>query len=561
MPEIRHQVSRVLLAPVGRRIQHARDPGQEGVALRDIVLQVCEIPFQFGVEPIREHGFLHRKVVVKRTFGDVGFRGDLLHRHGVIAVGLEQARSGVSQMPQHLRAFARSAPRVVGCGFHGLNPYNLCTICISIRRIVFTCLRCRQAPKDQSMKIAAVTYGTEGDTRPLAALCRALMHAGHDTRLLADIATLSSAAALGVPSAPLSGDIRKALVPGDALSTAVSRKGGFNSTVKALAEIANANTAAWMRELVDASEGCDAIIASGLAAFVGLSVAEYRGIKAIGAGFIPITPTADFPSPFLPPDKVPRWLNRMSHRFVNGLLWRAFRKRTNAARASVCGLHPRKRVWTDHPMIYGVSTHLLPQPDDWPHNAYACGQWSMANPEWMPPPELEDFLAAGEPPIYIGFGSMAGFVRRRLMDELVIAIAGRRALFYSGWSGADASLLPRNFLPIGETNHHWLFPRTSMVIHHGGAGTTHSVARAGVPSVTVPFAGDQFFWANRLQHLGVAGKPVIGKRLRSSEIARCIAYAEREDVRTRSTELSARMAGEDGLGHAVTTLGRLMANL
>jgi sterol 3beta-glucosyltransferase len=409
------------------------------------------------------------------------------------------------------------------------------------------------------MKFTVVTYGTEGDTRPLAALCRALMNAGHETRLLADSATLRSATALGVPSSALSGDIKKALMPGDALSSAVRRKGGVNSTARTLAKIANTHTAEWMREVVDATEGCDAIIVSGLAAFVGLSVAEYRGIKAIGAGFIPITPTADFPSPFLPPDWVPRWFNRGSHRLVNGLLWRAFRNTTNAARADVCGLPPRKRVWTDHPMLYGVSPNLLPQPSDWPDNVRACGQWSVMNSEWVPPAGLEEFLATGEPPIYIGFGSMAAFDGRRLMEALAAAVAGRRALFYPGWSGVDTTGLPENFFVVDETPHDWLFPRTSLVIHHGGAGTTHSAARAAVPSVVVPFAGDQFFWADRLQKLGIAGEPVVGKRIRSSELARCIAFAERGEVRARASQLGAQMAAENGLRNAVDSIERLMA--
>ncbi|WP_298017001.1 glycosyltransferase [uncultured Castellaniella sp.] len=408
------------------------------------------------------------------------------------------------------------------------------------------------------MKFAVATYGTEGDTRPLAGLCKALMDAGHETLLLADASTLGSARALGVPCAALAGDIRKALMPGAALSAAVREKGGFNGTAKALATIANANTASWMREVLDATEDCDAIVISGLAAFVGLSVAERRGIKAIGTGLIPITPTADFASPFLPPGKVPRWFNRASHRLVNSLLWRAFRKETNRARAEVCGLPPRKHVWTDHPMLYGLSPSLIPRPRDWPDTAQVCGQWTTSYPAWTPPPDLEAFLAAGEPPIYIGFGSMAGFDRAHFTGVLVDAIDGRRAVFSPGWSGMDTVALPDNFFKIGDVPHHWLFPRTSLVIHHGGSGTTHTAAGAGVPSVVLPFAGDQFFWADRLWKTGVAGKPLIGKNVRSEELRQSIAFAERDEIRARASELGARMAREDGPGAAVAAIEALM---
>ncbi|MCW3606636.1 glycosyltransferase [Burkholderia cenocepacia] len=406
------------------------------------------------------------------------------------------------------------------------------------------------------MKLVIATYGTEGDTRPLAALGRALLDAGHDVRLLADAATLGSAAALGVPSAPLSGDIRRAIAPEGALADAVRGRGGFNDTSKALAAIANANTAAWMQEVADASAGCDALLVSGLASFVGLSVAEYRRIPAIGTGMIPITPTAEFASPFLPPGKLPRWLNRASHRLVNALLWQAFRKSTNAARASVCGLPPRKHVWTDHPMLYGVSPALLSSPADWPANVHACGQWRVDARAWTPPPELSAFLDAGEPPVYIGFGSMAGFDRAALAAALTQALAGRRALFYPGWSGIDASLLPAHVRVIGDTPHDWLFPRVAMAMHHGGSGTTHSAARAGIPSVVVPFAGDQFFWANRLQRLGVADAPVAGRRVEAAALARAIAFAERGDTKARAAALGTRIAQEEGLQRAVSAIER-----
>ncbi|HIH2654192.1 TPA: glycosyltransferase [Burkholderia cenocepacia] len=406
------------------------------------------------------------------------------------------------------------------------------------------------------MKLVIATYGTEGDTRPLAALGRALLDAGHDVRLLADAATLGSAAALGVPSAPLSGDIRRAIAPEGALADAVRGRGGFNDTSKALAAIANANTAAWMQEVADASAGCDALLVSGLASFVGLSVAEYRRIPAIGTGMIPITPTAEFASPFLPPGKLPRWLNRTSHRLVNALLWQAFRKSTNAARASVCGLPPRKHVWTDHPMLYGVSPALLSSPADWPANVHACGQWRVDARAWTPPPELSAFLDAGEPPVYIGFGSMAGFDRAALAAALTQALAGRRALFYPGWSGIDASLLPAHVRVIGDTPHDWLFPRVAMAMHHGGSGTTHSAARAGIPSVVVPFAGDQFFWANRLQRLGVADAPVAGRRVEAAALARAIAFAERGETKARAAALGTRIAQEEGLQRAVSAIER-----
>ncbi|MGG1946037.1 glycosyltransferase [Trinickia sp. NRRL B-1857] len=412
------------------------------------------------------------------------------------------------------------------------------------------------------MKFTVATYGTEGDTRPLAALCRGLIDAGHEACILADGATLHSADALGVPSKALSGDIRQALMPGETLGSIVGRRSGAQATAKALAVIANANTAAWMREVKEAAQGSDAIVMSALASFVGLSVAEYLRIPAIGASMIPITPTRAFASPFLRPGAVPGFMHRMSHTFVNGMIWRAFRRATNAARVDVCSLAPRRHNWTDHPILYGVSRTLLPQPADWPSQAMVCGQWAASlddGARWSPPDALSSFLEAGEPPIYIGFGSMAGFDRERLMSALIEAIGGRRALFYPGWSGIDATRLPANFFVVGQTSHAWLFPRVALVMHHGGAGTTHSATRSGKPSVVVPFAGDQCFWADRLHRLGAAAPAVDGNAPTASAFERAIGFGLLNSTQARARELGEAMRQEDGVRTAVAAIERLAA--
>jgi len=291
-----------------------------------------------------------------------------------------------------------------------------------------------------------------------------------------------------------------------------------------------------------------------------LSAAECLGVRAIGAGMIPITPTKEFPSLFLRPGLVPGWLNRSSHRCVNEALWRAFRKATNAARARVCRLPPRGSVWKNHPILYGVSRSLVPKPADWPAHSYLCGQWVSPAPQWSAPAALTDFLAAGEAPVYVGFGSMAGFDGEGLLREVIAAVAGRRVLFYPGWSGVTAAALPGNFFVLEDTPHGWLFPRASLVIHHGGSGTTHSAARAGVPSVVIPFAADQFFWADRLRRLGVASEPVRAGKVRATALARSIAFADSSGARASAAALGARMGAEDGLSEAVRAIEALMSS-
>lgn len=403
---------------------------------------------------------------------------------------------------------------------------------------------------EKCMKLLILTYGTEGDTRPLVALGHALRRSGHDVHLLGDARTLGSATELGLANSALSGDIRQ-------LFSDWSREGP-KGTAKALVRLTNANTYAWTVETLAAAEGCDAILTSGLAGFIGLSVAERLGIPAIGAGMIPLTPSREFPSPFLPASLVPRWLNHASLKLTNQLFWLAFRKSLNEARETVLRLVPRQTLPTEHPMLYGISPTILPQPADWPAHARLCGQWQTPAADFTPPNELADFLRAGPPPLYVGFGSMAGIDGQHVAKTLIAALAGRRALFFPGWSGMDDITMPDNILRIGTTPHGWLLPRTTAVIHHGGSGTTHSATRAGKPSVVIPFAGDQPFWAERLNRLGIAPPAINGAKLAAKTLRQAIEFVESLAVRKRAAELGKRMEREDGLAMAVDEIEKLI---
>ena len=402
------------------------------------------------------------------------------------------------------------------------------------------------------MKLLALTYGTEGDTRPLAMLCRGLIDAGHDVTLLAEGRTLASAQARGVPAAALEGDIH------DDVVSLLSEGNSPWAARRGLARMARRHTGGWMAQAAAAAAGCDAVLAGGLAAFVGMSVAEHRGLPLIGTGMIPLTPTRAFPSPFLPQVWTPAVLNRVSYRMVNHEVWRAFRAPINAARVGLLGLAPQRAPQIDGPMLYGISPALLPPPTDWPSTHRLCGQWRAADASgWVPAPALHAFLDAGPPPVFVGFGSMTGFDREAVLGALLRLLAGRRVLLSPGWSGVPEALaasLPPTVHVVGAIPHEALFPRCSAVIHHGGSGTTHSACRAGVPSMVMPFAADQFFWARRLQRLGVAPAPLSPRRLDAPALDAALAVAEAPATRDRAAALGAAMAREDGVATAVTAI-------
>ena len=394
------------------------------------------------------------------------------------------------------------------------------------------------------MRLLVVTYGTEGDTRPLVMLCHGLMQAGHEVMLLAEGGTLESAQVLGVPHAALEGDIH------DEVVALVSRGNDLGAAARGLARMAARHVPAWMRQADAAALGCDAVLTGGLAAFVGMSVAERHGIPVIGLGMIPLTPTRLFPTPFLPRLRVPGPLNRLSYSAVNHAVWRTFKRPINAAREAM-GMPARRSLWRDVPMLYGISPSLLPEPADWPADHHVCGQWRAPELGWQPDAALKAFLEAGPAPVYVGFGSMTGFDREQVLPALLKALAPRRVLLSPGWAGLPDIPLPPSVFVVGSVPHEALFPRCAFVIHHGGSGTTHSACRAGVPSLVMPFAADQFFWARRLRDVGVAPAALSVKRLDAVSLARAIGFAELAQTRERAVALGLAMVGEDGVAMAV----------
>ncbi len=401
------------------------------------------------------------------------------------------------------------------------------------------------------MRLLVVTYGTEGDTRPLVMLCHGLMQAGHEVMLLAEGGTLESARVLGVPHAALEGDIH------DEVVALVSRGNDLGAAARGLARMAARHVPAWMRQADAAAVGCDAVLTGGLAAFVGMSVAERHGIPVVGLGMIPLSPTRLFPTPFLPRLRVPGLLNRWSYSAVNHAVWRTFKRPINEARQAM-GMPSRRSLWREVPMLYGISPSLLPQPADWPADHHVCGQWRAPDLGWQPDAELQAFLDAGPAPVYLGFGSMTGFDREKVLPALLGALAPRRVLLSPGWAGLPEMTLPPSVFVVGAVPHEALFPRCAFVIHHGGSGTTHSACRAGVPSLVMPFAADQFFWAGRLEVIGVAPEALSAKRLDVASLARAIGFVELAQTRERAEVLRRAMAGEDGVATAVEHVERLI---
>jgi UDP:flavonoid glycosyltransferase YjiC (YdhE family) len=240
---------------------------------------------------------------------------------------------------------------------------------------------------------------------------------------------------------------------------------------------------------------------------------------------------------------------------------RLYGKATRAAAEDVFGREETRGSRADFPILYGFSRHLVSRPADWPANHQICGYWPLQTTTWQAPSDLLEFLSAGDPPIYVGFGAVSSFIRPKKLAEIAAALAGRRALFYPGWSQITSEMLPKNVFVVGDTPHSWLFQFTSMVVHHCGAGTTHAAAQAGKPSIGLPFGADQFFWAGRLAAAGVAPMYVSGTKITAKSLANMIDFASRDDVRERARALGILMSQEHGVDSAVKAVETQMATV
>jgi UDP:flavonoid glycosyltransferase YjiC (YdhE family) len=201
---------------------------------------------------------------------------------------------------------------------------------------------------------------------------------------------------------------------------------------------------------------------------------------------------------------------------------------------------------------------VISAPPDWGEEIHVTGFWLLDSADdWAAPSGLMDFLQAGPPPVYIGFGSMSTRKPEETADLVVEALkrTGQRAILLSGWGGLQKAALPDSVFMIESIPHSWLFPRVSAVIHHGGAGTTAAGLRAGVPSIVIPFFADQPFWGRCVEELGVGPAPIPRKELTAERLAKAVQAAVTDQaMRQRAADLGSKIQAEDGIGRAVEVI-------
>lgn len=413
------------------------------------------------------------------------------------------------------------------------------------------------------MKALLLTVGSQGDVQPFVALALRLRAGGHQAVLVAPASFSGLASAYDVPFVPLELDMSE-------VGGAVAGRYGLRHMVRFCRAMGQQAAAALPGLGTAAAGGADVVVHHPVLP-LGQHLAEMLAVPAVVAQPMPaLVPTREFGSAAWP-GHAPRILNRPSYRAAARLTGAWCRKDIDRWRRDVLALPPRRGrhdSLVSHDgapvtVLHAFSAHVVPRPADWPATAHVTGYWLLpAAPGWSPPRRLAEFLDAGGPVVYVGFGSMPGLDPARMAVSIMTAAGkvGVRAVVAS-LDPALRRLLPSGrFLVIRNTPHDWLFPRMQAVVHHGGAGTTAAAVVASRPQVIWPFGVDQPFWSRRMAHLGVA-PPALPVRALTGRTLTALLGRALSDPRTaqRAATLGSLVRTEDGTGHAVSCLKEVLA--
>ncbi|RYP44061.1 hypothetical protein DL768_009438 [Monosporascus sp. mg162] len=432
----------------------------------------------------------------------------------------------------------------------------------------------RQWPMPLNIVIQVV--GSRGDVQPFLALASALQKSGHRVRIATHPQFSSFVLDSNNPSAstnkleffPVGGD------PADLMAYMVESPSLIPKMSQIRAGIIQRKRDMYTEMLDGFWRSCihpdplsnipfvaDAIIANP-PSFAHVHCAQALGIPVHLMFTMPWTSTKAFPHPlanigFSKADK--KSTNHASYAAVEFLTWQGLGDLVNAWRVQSLGLEPvpsteghRILESLQVPFTYCWSPSLVPKPSDWGPHINISGFFFRDPAPYTPPPDLQAFLKAGPPPIYVGFGSIVVGGIGGLMTMVLSAIkaTGVRAIISRGWSNLAGEESPDVFY-VGDCPHEWLFQQVAAVIHHGGAGTTACGLRYGKPTTIVPFFGDQPFWGAVVAEAGAGPDPIPYRSLTSQKLIHAIQYCLSADAVTAARQLAESMQRENGVQAAV----------
>jgi UDP:flavonoid glycosyltransferase YjiC (YdhE family) len=301
------------------------------------------------------------------------------------------------------------------------------------------------------------------------------------------------------------------------------------------------------RDIAAACEGADAIVWAGLAV-AATAVAARMKVPVLGVLYSTcLLPSGHHPPPSCPHQGLPGWVNRLlwgvndfAANVVMGGRFNDIRARASLPAVRFSDIIP------EGDYVVAADPVLMPHDRQWAANIRPGSFIFYDDPRPLDP-GLEAWLDDGEPPIFVGFGSMSGqgIDAIEKVVHAALSATGRRCLIGAGWAGLGARGLPAHWRVAGDVPHQRLFPRMAAVVHHGGAGTTANALRAGVPQVVLPLILDQHHHAHRLWQSGLTPRPIPMEKITAPQLADSIqaAMALPQEVRQ---SIAKRLQQSDG---------------
>lgn len=417
-------------------------------------------------------------------------------------------------------------------------------------------------------RVAIAAIGTMGDVQPFVALSVALRKRGFSVVLCTTGDFEEFVTGHGIEFHNLGSDIQ-AFIRQSQFDNAMSKNlllyaPGLLRDGQNILKVA-------CRELWAATQGADAIVFHQTTNFA-IDIAEALDVPAIMTAFQPINPTGEFPhfaydGP--PPDplfnriSLDPLFNRLSY-VIQAAQQSYYDFPRDRMRAKLLGLRSRKRSGFAKnsrgeriPALHAYSPTISPRPGDWPDSTIVTGFWRLDDlTDWEPEAAFQKFLAGGEKPIYLGFGSMPwGATRNTEIILKALQLWGGRVVIGRGWGGVRAEDLPASVYSIAKAPHAKLFEHVRAVVHHGGAGTVHTGLHAGKPTFVVPQFFDQPYWGRRVFELGCGPPPVRLRKLTPGILASALdELATDKSYEVAALELRERLMLEDGTGLAVDVI-------
>ncbi len=289
------------------------------------------------------------------------------------------------------------------------------------------------------MKILILTFGSLGDVLPYIALGKGLINAGHDVTICTACRFKLLIEEHGLAYGYMTDELLQMFETDAGRETIKGVSGvvrSFGTISRLMKQTHPSNWKMMQDSWMVANNVQPDLIFYHPKALAAVSIAEKMGIPSVMGCLKPmIVPTADFAVPGLPDWRMGGWLNRLSYTLVKLGYW-SYRGLVNDFRHDVLGLAGQKSLsfldftseFGPKAILHGFSSHVVSKPSDWPAEAEICGYWILdQETKWSAPRELKDFLDTGDPPVYIGFGSMTGKnVKKR--TEIVIEALQRANL-------------------------------------------------------------------------------------------------------------------------------------